>query len=170
MTRRPPRSTLSSSSAASDVYKRQNIFQDDYMHLMDDDTFIGNREDSFLVEKGNFSHVWTRGRQVSCVDWHSSRPRDDTVVVSTTAILPLQDRLEEAGACKANLSLVWDLNDPMHPKYILELSLIHISEPTRLLSISYAVFCLKKKKNTLIYIYIAYSSPTINSIYTYLSM
>src|SRR5678816_4745735 len=27
----------------------------------------------------------------------------------------------------------------------IELSLIHISEPTRLLSISYAVFCLKKK-------------------------
>eukprot|EP00658_Telonema_sp_P-2_P065516 TRINITY_DN54737_c0_g1_i1.p1 TRINITY_DN54737_c0_g1~~TRINITY_DN54737_c0_g1_i1.p1 ORF type:complete len:638 (+),score=150.25 TRINITY_DN54737_c0_g1_i1:216-2129(+) len=30
----------------------------------------------------------------------------------------------------------------------LVLSLIHISEPTRLLSISYAVFCLKKKKNS----------------------
>eukprot|EP00658_Telonema_sp_P-2_P054616 TRINITY_DN4344_c0_g1_i3.p1 TRINITY_DN4344_c0_g1~~TRINITY_DN4344_c0_g1_i3.p1 ORF type:complete len:163 (-),score=44.86 TRINITY_DN4344_c0_g1_i3:21-509(-) len=29
----------------------------------------------------------------------------------------------------------------------MNLSLIHISEPTRLLSISYAVFCLKKKKN-----------------------
>ena len=28
----------------------------------------------------------------------------------------------------------------------MDLSLIHISEPTRLLSISYAVFCLKKKK------------------------
>src|SRR5678815_5968538 len=28
----------------------------------------------------------------------------------------------------------------------IQLSLIHISEPTRLLSISYAVFCLKKKK------------------------
>ena len=28
------------------------------------------------------------------------------------------------------------------------LSLIHISEPTRLLSISYAVFCLKKKSFT----------------------
>src|SRR5674536_151478 len=28
----------------------------------------------------------------------------------------------------------------------MRLSLIHISEPTRLLSISYAVFCLKKKK------------------------
>ena len=30
----------------------------------------------------------------------------------------------------------------------LRLSLIHISEPTRLLSNSYAVFCLKKKKKT----------------------
>eukprot|EP01017_Pseudomicrothorax_dubius_P027843 TRINITY_DN3255_c0_g1_i3.p1 TRINITY_DN3255_c0_g1~~TRINITY_DN3255_c0_g1_i3.p1 ORF type:complete len:105 (+),score=6.02 TRINITY_DN3255_c0_g1_i3:541-855(+) len=33
---------------------------------------------------------------------------------------------------------------PMYSALIL--SLIHISEPTRLLSISYAVFCLKKKK------------------------
>src|SRR5665254_13849 len=32
-----------------------------------------------------------------------------------------------------------------------KLSLIHISEPTRLLSISYAVFCLKKKKKTRTY-------------------
>eukprot|EP00658_Telonema_sp_P-2_P017116 TRINITY_DN16628_c0_g1_i6.p2 TRINITY_DN16628_c0_g1~~TRINITY_DN16628_c0_g1_i6.p2 ORF type:complete len:171 (+),score=54.52 TRINITY_DN16628_c0_g1_i6:174-686(+) len=31
---------------------------------------------------------------------------------------------------------------------VLILSLIHISEPTRLLSISYAVFCLKKKKQS----------------------
>src|SRR5678816_4399329 len=30
--------------------------------------------------------------------------------------------------------------------HVCMLSLIHISEPTRLLSISYAVFCLKKKK------------------------
>eukprot|EP00658_Telonema_sp_P-2_P067485 TRINITY_DN563_c0_g1_i25.p1 TRINITY_DN563_c0_g1~~TRINITY_DN563_c0_g1_i25.p1 ORF type:complete len:128 (+),score=34.42 TRINITY_DN563_c0_g1_i25:646-1029(+) len=30
--------------------------------------------------------------------------------------------------------------------HVVDLSLIHISEPTRLLSISYAVFCLKKKK------------------------
>src|SRR5665254_28105 len=34
--------------------------------------------------------------------------------------------------------------DPSDMTWIL--SLIHISEPTRLLSISYAVFCLKKKK------------------------
>src|SRR5674536_5771 len=38
----------------------------------------------------------------------------------------------------------YQFKDEIHP----DLSLIHISEPTRLLSISYAVFCLKKKKNT----------------------
>ena len=32
-------------------------------------------------------------------------------------------------------------------KYLLGLSLIHISEPTRQAEISYAVFCLKKKNN-----------------------
>ena len=34
--------------------------------------------------------------------------------------------------------------NPIQPR---KLSLIHISEPTRHLSISYAVFCLKKKKH-----------------------
>src|SRR5665254_17143 len=34
----------------------------------------------------------------------------------------------------------------MFSSSLLVLSLIHISEPTRLLSISYAVFCLKKTK------------------------
>src|SRR5678815_3661708 len=34
----------------------------------------------------------------------------------------------------------------VEPILLPDLSLIHISEPTRLLSISYAVFCLKKKK------------------------
>ena len=31
-------------------------------------------------------------------------------------------------------------------EFVIDLSLIHISEPTRHLRISYAVFCLKKKK------------------------
>src|SRR5678816_1439120 len=44
---------------------------------------------------------------------------------------------EEPGG--ANRFFITDLNGPI---YILDLSLIHISEPTRLLSISYAVFCL----------------------------
>src|SRR5450756_2050641 len=38
-------------------------------------------------------------------------------------------------------------------KRLLGLSLIHISEPTRLGMISYAVFCLKKKKKKYIILY-----------------
>eukprot|EP00658_Telonema_sp_P-2_P021480 TRINITY_DN18552_c0_g2_i2.p1 TRINITY_DN18552_c0_g2~~TRINITY_DN18552_c0_g2_i2.p1 ORF type:complete len:1891 (-),score=336.40 TRINITY_DN18552_c0_g2_i2:15-5687(-) len=48
----------------------------------------------------------------------------------------------------------------------LYLSLIHISEPTRLLSISYAVFCLKKKKKKKkknILIYRTYQTKKINN-------
>src|SRR5450756_2228180 len=46
---------------------------------------------------------------------------------------------------------VWVLTDPVtcvgvDPLANVPLSLIHISEPTRLGMISYAVFCLKKKK------------------------
>src|SRR5665648_1178764 len=42
--------------------------------------------------------------------------------------------------------LVGEMDRNQRQKYILNLSLIHISEPTRLGMISYAVFCLKKKK------------------------
>ena len=82
MIRRPPRSTQSRSSAASDVYKRQLL----------------------------------RGVR-ACL------------LLGTVAL----DRVPAVG--------VWWHGSGTH----LRLSLIHISEPTRLLSISYAVFCLKKK-------------------------
>src|SRR5678816_653045 len=45
--------------------------------------------------------------------------------------------------CTTNCS--WALTLKMVHGLVNNLSLIHISEPTRLLSISYAVFCLKKK-------------------------
>ena len=83
MIRRPPRSTQSRSSAASDVYKRQTYAD-----------YLG--ENGFTVD----------------------------------------------------LRTVNDL-EPIRQRFGIPegLSLIHISEPTRLLSTSYAVFCLKKKKH-----------------------
>jgi len=60
-----------------------------------------------------------------------------SVVTFVTAIeLLTGDGLSPAGYMVAVLAL-------------MELSLIHISEPTRLRRISYAVFCLKKKKKKL---------------------
>eukprot|EP00831_Metopus_contortus_P032958 TRINITY_DN26505_c0_g1_i1.p2 TRINITY_DN26505_c0_g1~~TRINITY_DN26505_c0_g1_i1.p2 ORF type:complete len:100 (+),score=28.87 TRINITY_DN26505_c0_g1_i1:116-415(+) len=49
-------------------------------------------------------------------------------------------QIKEDGPSKLNVFSDFDMT--------LTLSLIHISEPTRPLYISYAVFCLKKKKNT----------------------
>ena len=49
-----------------------------------------------------------------------------------------------AEGIKTNVTLVFTANQAL----LAALSLIHISEPTRLGMISYAVFCLKKKKNT----------------------
>src|SRR5674536_16777 len=51
--------------------------------------------------------------------------------------------LGNIGFIRKNIDLVLIL-------IVFVLSLIHISEPTRLLSISYAVFCLKKKKKFIV--------------------
>src|SRR5678815_1393486 len=87
MIRRPPRSTLDRSSAASDVYKRQPLCS---------------------IHQSCNSYVYYR-------------------------------------------------------EY--DLSLIHISEPTRLLSISYAVFCLKKKKKK-IFFFFFFNDTATTEIYT----
>eukprot|EP01015_Nassula_variabilis_P006540 TRINITY_DN1499_c0_g1_i13.p2 TRINITY_DN1499_c0_g1~~TRINITY_DN1499_c0_g1_i13.p2 ORF type:complete len:106 (-),score=28.62 TRINITY_DN1499_c0_g1_i13:48-365(-) len=56
-----------------------------------------------------------------------------------------QLRSIEFGLSRGKFSALAQTKLDKHPS-ALDLSLIHISEPTRLLSISYAVFCLKKKK------------------------
>src|SRR5674536_393183 len=95
MIRRPPRSTLSSSSAASDVYKRQG-------------------QERLL-----------------------RRPRDRGPAEGQFLPRYWPGALDRRGGAASEAAV----------RTALRLSLIHISEPTRLLSISYAVFCLKKKKN-----------------------
>eukprot|EP00658_Telonema_sp_P-2_P021807 TRINITY_DN18692_c0_g1_i6.p1 TRINITY_DN18692_c0_g1~~TRINITY_DN18692_c0_g1_i6.p1 ORF type:complete len:108 (-),score=35.73 TRINITY_DN18692_c0_g1_i6:82-405(-) len=95
MIRRPPRSTLSSSSAASDVYKRQ---------------------------------VEDRGSRVPLHEREEQHEHEEQVSEESVSQTRVSDHSEDV------------------VKVVLNLSLIHISEPTRLLSISYAVFCLKKKK------------------------
>ena len=96
MIRRPPRSTQSRSSAASDVYKRQIL--------------------SYKIDRSTDGSTWTN--------------------VTTTNGNAYLDTVSESR------KYYWRVGT------MDNLSLIHISEPTRLLSISYAVFCLKKKTKT----------------------
>src|SRR5680860_1751801 len=93
MIRRPPRSTQSRSSAASDVYKRQERSR----HAVHSCTDQG---------------PW--GRSEGWVERFHKRLAHPCSGGDGPAVAPL--------------------------------SLIHISEPTRRTPISYAVFCLKKKK------------------------
>eukprot|EP00658_Telonema_sp_P-2_P052537 TRINITY_DN40767_c0_g1_i1.p1 TRINITY_DN40767_c0_g1~~TRINITY_DN40767_c0_g1_i1.p1 ORF type:complete len:127 (+),score=20.03 TRINITY_DN40767_c0_g1_i1:76-456(+) len=115
MIRRPPRSPLSSSSAASDVYKRQGArFGQQPLGCADTKFHVHRREHVTACQArvfgppGSGPPLW-----VSYGSGHE-------------AATPLHSLTNGAPVL---------------------LSLIHISEPTRLLSISYAVFCLKKKKN-----------------------
>src|SRR5678815_4697371 len=66
-----------------------------------------------------------------------------SLVVNTLLFreVPTNLLLYFANQSTPNSSLLLRVNCPIT---VLNLSLIHISEPTRLLSISYAVFCLKK--------------------------
>src|SRR5660398_157042 len=58
--------------------------------------------------------------------------------ISPPTLLNPRQRREPSSACRGDR--------PSDGIMCLDLSLIHISEPTRLRRISYAVFCLKKKK------------------------
>eukprot|EP00658_Telonema_sp_P-2_P032240 TRINITY_DN23924_c0_g2_i1.p1 TRINITY_DN23924_c0_g2~~TRINITY_DN23924_c0_g2_i1.p1 ORF type:complete len:135 (+),score=25.28 TRINITY_DN23924_c0_g2_i1:225-629(+) len=75
------------------------------------------------------------------VNWHAtSVALASRVTTTNTASVSLSDVLSIVSGKGISVWLAaWDAQ-------LEHLSLIHISEPTRLLSISYAVFCLKKKK------------------------
>ena len=75
-------------------------------------------------------------------------------VLLLTAAVDVQDNRLEYEICGWGMAEeCWGIKKgtilgvPDTPK-VWDLSLIHISEPTRLGMISYAVFCLKKKKST----------------------
>eukprot|EP00658_Telonema_sp_P-2_P046225 TRINITY_DN34339_c0_g1_i1.p1 TRINITY_DN34339_c0_g1~~TRINITY_DN34339_c0_g1_i1.p1 ORF type:complete len:136 (+),score=40.17 TRINITY_DN34339_c0_g1_i1:115-522(+) len=79
---------------------------------------------------------------------------DAAVARNEAAVAELRTELKEGSeaADKARQDDIDALKSDLEQDYgtrisAHSLSLIHISEPTRLLSISYAVFCLKKKKH-----------------------
>ncbi|WP_458793143.1 AAA family ATPase, partial [Campylobacter coli] len=125
----PPRSTLSSSSAASDVYKRQIYYLARLIDAGESADFIARRLIIFASE-----------------DISNADPNALNLAVSTlTAVknIGYPEARIILSQCAVYLASAPKSNSSYNA---INLSLIHISEPTRLLSISYAVFCLKKKK------------------------
>ena len=93
--------------------------------------------DDLSLVRSNFELDLKQGRQEYNYDDITSRISSESVIVKSL----------NGGVQVAEQNYEYDLAGKRQiiAKY---LSLIHISEPTRLLSISYAVFCLKKKKTT----------------------
>eukprot|EP00658_Telonema_sp_P-2_P056963 TRINITY_DN45425_c0_g1_i1.p1 TRINITY_DN45425_c0_g1~~TRINITY_DN45425_c0_g1_i1.p1 ORF type:complete len:200 (+),score=38.39 TRINITY_DN45425_c0_g1_i1:124-723(+) len=194
MIRRPPRSTLSSSSAASDVYKRQHqgvatllaATEDgcgrlgvdaregyNMMRYTEDGHLDATQgEDADIPVAGSSCYVPTTDRKVKYTLSSGKRHRPLRLqphthkgamhdggssgggggrhgVLMSRGIARHGDGMDEA-KCKAcgaqGTHGAGSGLDKTHSGTAHILSLIHISEPTRLLSISYAVFCLKKKK------------------------
>src|SRR5678816_3385951 len=84
------------------------------------------------------------------IDEARTRGFSDDLINSTLVGLTPIARVVERDTSQAEFTITLDryFRTRITPRVIRmgrELSLIHISEPTRLLSISYAVFCLKKK-------------------------
>ena len=126
MIRRPPRSTLSSSSAASDVYKRQ----------------VMSGMELPLAVMIAIPEPWVNNNEMS-------QNKKDFYQYYATMMEPWDGPASILFSDGDVMGAVLDRNGLRPSRYYIteDLSLIHISEPTRRTPISYAVFCLKKKKN-----------------------
>eukprot|EP00831_Metopus_contortus_P041219 TRINITY_DN32311_c0_g1_i1.p1 TRINITY_DN32311_c0_g1~~TRINITY_DN32311_c0_g1_i1.p1 ORF type:complete len:224 (-),score=72.51 TRINITY_DN32311_c0_g1_i1:5-676(-) len=153
MIRRPPRSTQGVSSAASDVYKRQ------YQRRVHGD-IISFEEFALIIE--NVLLFQDYAEDVGRIFTYLDKP--ERGIVSKADLLAAFDLLSSKSTgmplppydvIKSLINLKLEKSKPevTYSEFLTllfyslkELSLIHISEPTRPLYISYAVFCLKKKK------------------------
>lgn len=96
------------------------IYTDDFQAFNDDDAVLATRDELVLVEKGNFIYSSNKDKRVSCVSWRSSRRQDHCVCIASVAALSLKERIRSQRRCDSSISLVWELSDPMHPRYLLE--------------------------------------------------
>ena len=169
MIRRPPRSTHCISSAASDVYKRQGAYCSRLCQR------VIQHNDAPLILTGASALNKVLGREVYTSNAQIGGPKvmanngvshmvvpDDVRGVSNILRwlsfvpakkgAPLPFTLPKGDGFDTIHRPVGftPANAPHDPREMLQhLSLIHISEPTRQEAISYAVFCLKKKKSNI---------------------
>ena len=112
-----------------------------------------NRDKQIPTQFAPFSEIKALTSIVRDYDrvWQATPPKDSPPQVISTFLLtsgllhkkPLKTTVVAALDIASNGSIVKLATTLAR---VLNLSLIHISEPTRPLYISYAVFCLKKKK------------------------
>ncbi|CCW60927.1 unnamed protein product [Phytomonas sp. EM1] len=96
------------------------IYTDEYILFREDEAMMGGCDDLVLLEKGNYVHAATKNRRITSISWRSSRTKDDYICIASIAPHGLEERIAEQRLCESSYALVWELTDPMHPRYILE--------------------------------------------------
>lgn len=97
------------------------LFQDDFTLLMDEDSsaaVVNNREESDLIDAGNFQHTYTRDRHISAIDWKPG-PRMIIAVASVRAT-SMEQRFAAALEVEPSTSIVWNLHEQTNPQLLLE--------------------------------------------------
>eukprot|EP00906_Rhabdomonas_costata_P016632 RCo023875 len=95
------------------------IFLDDYTQLQDDESFIGQKEESFLKENQPFvHHTYTKGKRVSCIDW---QPKSNRIVaLSVMEPIGFEERVQLNRRVQEATVVVWSFADSIHPQFVLE--------------------------------------------------
>ncbi|ESL06256.1 hypothetical protein TRSC58_06072 [Trypanosoma rangeli SC58] len=96
------------------------IYQDEFVLFTEDDAIVGSRDDTVLIEKGNYTHTTMKDLSVSSISWRSFRPKDDFVCMASVSRCTYEERIEAEKRCETAINLVWDFADPMHPRAFLE--------------------------------------------------
>eukprot|EP00831_Metopus_contortus_P033467 TRINITY_DN26821_c0_g1_i5.p2 TRINITY_DN26821_c0_g1~~TRINITY_DN26821_c0_g1_i5.p2 ORF type:complete len:154 (+),score=23.63 TRINITY_DN26821_c0_g1_i5:89-550(+) len=151
MIRRPPRSTQGVSSAASDVYKRQ-VHGEQEMNTGSKDIVVrvfspAGRSRIEISSSANYGALCAKISEHLKISASGLQLyKDEKYRTKLTALSSYS--LVKAGITDGIILYVQNAGAKIPiAGQAPPLSLIHISEPTRPLYISYAVFCLKKKKS-----------------------
>ena len=100
-----------------------DIFVDDFSQLADDDTGSGGRITTTAMEEmHSFTSLkYNKGKTVACVDWAPSGFFGPGVVAaSCVETTSFEHAVATGGVPRPGAVLIWDFEDPIHPKYVLE--------------------------------------------------
>jgi WD40 repeat protein len=96
-----------------------DIFTDDFASLADDDLGASASAETAMVEVHSFTSLrYNKGKTVACVDWVPGA--FGVVAASCVATASFEAAVKDGGAETPGAVLIWDFEDPIHPRYVLE--------------------------------------------------
>jgi len=96
-----------------------DIFQDDFASLADEDTSLGNTNDSELRELQSFNHLtYCTDRMLCYLDWQPGVK--GTIATANSQRARFGERLLDSGKVQTGFVLLWSFADPIHPQFVLE--------------------------------------------------